>query len=105
MADTNDECGEIIDNGIDASLNKEEHDSKTIELSEESRSILSNDYAPLAALLQQFDQQVSSFTQQMEQIAYQAAPDYEGLAERWTQEAAILKSGAEDFHRRETERK
>lgn len=65
-------------------------DRSTIELTEESRANLVKDYAPLAALLQQLDQQVSSFSQHMETLAYKAAPDYEGLTQRWTQEAALL---------------
>ncbi len=67
----------------------ERNNTRVNELSEQSRLRLTNDYAPLTALLRQFDQQVSSFTGQMERFAYKAAPSYEGLIEKWTQEAAL----------------
>lgn len=90
MTDTNTK-NEIASDMNDSNIDKKEPGIQVTELSEETKSMLVNDYAPLAALLKQLDQQVSSFTGQMEQIAYKAAPDYEGLTERWTQEAIILK--------------
>jgi hypothetical protein len=54
---------------------------------------LANDYAPIAALLQQLDHQVTAFVGNTERLAHNAAPAYAGLTDRWIQEAkAINKS-------------
>jgi hypothetical protein len=68
-----------------------ERNIRVSEPSEETQLRLVNDYAPLTAIIRQLDQQVSSFAVQMERFAYKAAPSYEGLTEKWTQEAALSK--------------
>jgi hypothetical protein len=58
----------------------------------EGSSSLAKDYASIAALLQQFDHQVTAFVRNTERLAHNAAPAYAGLTDRWIQEAKAISS-------------
>ena len=55
-------------------------------------SSLSADYAPIAALMKQFDEQICTFADMTEKIAHESAPAYVNLIQRWTLEADLLSS-------------
>ena len=78
------------DVGVDDADKRQSKDTE-IPISDADKVSLVNDYAQISALMQHFDQQVTSFTKNVERVAYESAPAYAGLTSRWVQETAAAK--------------